>query len=365
MGFHQSQMTRQVTFLHTELTPNQRMLKHSSELSALQEDSQDIYSRTRLETYMVRSPQLANITYQEYYQWWRPAASSEQKKAESLAARGKVHTITPRGRNDFADYQHASSTLEAAKLELAHRLEMCDVPVTTTEQLLALLYCLRFHSVPLPVRDAVYQYYQKLGITLPTVDLAVALPEAETCTAEQILQDTELNDLSDSLAVSHWLMRVGLSERLRQVLEQFPPGSMLKDKEGRYWVRRATMAITRHRFISPVGDDQEKYYEQKYLLSVCMTDEHDIFHNPPQSWLELCASEGMCDVHVDALSSLQSAVSRGFNIDSLRSLARLYVEHKFITDEEADGFLSGIPVLGEKDDEPQVSISDCLLSDPE
>ena len=25
--------------------------------------------------------------------------------------------------------------------------------------------------------------------------------------------------------------------------------------------------------ISPVGDDQEKYYEQKYLLNVCLTDE--------------------------------------------------------------------------------------------
>ena len=35
MGFHQHHMTRQVTFLHTELQPKQRMLKHKAELEAL------------------------------------------------------------------------------------------------------------------------------------------------------------------------------------------------------------------------------------------------------------------------------------------------------------------------------------------
>ncbi len=57
------------------------------------------------------------------------------------------------------------------------------------------------------------------------------------------------------------------------------------------------MAVTRHRVISPVGDDQEKYYEQKYLLTVCLTDEDEVVQHPPDSWLELCASEGMCDPH--------------------------------------------------------------------
>ena len=91
-----------------------------------------------------------------------------------------------------------------------------------------------------------------------------------------------------------------------------------------------------------MGDDQVKYYEQKYLLNVCLTDKD----NPPKSWLELCASKGMCESHIDALSS-QSAISRGFNIDALRALAKLYLEHSFITENEADAFLSDIPVIGE------------------
>ena len=41
------------------------------------------------------------------------------------------------------------------------------------------------------------------------------------------------------------------------------------------------MIITRHRFISSVGDDQEQYYQQKYLLQVPLTDQHELISNPP------------------------------------------------------------------------------------
>ena len=44
---------------------------------------------------------------------------------------------------------------------------------------------------------------------------------------------------------------------------------------------------------------------------------------------------------------------------SLHELARLYIEQRFITDEEADGFLTSIPVLGDRDTDPQVYIPIC------
>ena len=87
------------------------------------------------------------------------------------------------------------------------------------------------------------------------------------------------------------------------------------------------MVITRHRFISSVGDDAEKYYQQKYLLSVPITEDHEVL-NPPKSW---CAQSGMCDAHLDALSYLQSAISRGFHTDHLRSLAQLYTEYGLLS----------------------------------
>ena len=116
----------------------------------------------------------------------------------------------------------------------------------------------------------------------------------------------------------------------------YKPGQMVLDQQGRYWVRRAKMCITRYRFISPVGDEQEKFYEQKYLLNVPISSNDDILINTPQSWMQLCITKGLVDEHADAIFSLESALSRGFHVDSLRELATLYTEHGFITEDEAD-----------------------------
>lgn len=120
------------------------------------------------------------------------------------------------------------------------------------------------------------------------------------------------------------------------------------------------MVCTRHRFISSVGDDQEKYYEQKYLLTVPITPQSQVVQEPPESWVELCVRQGMCDEHLDALSCMQSAVSRGFHTDALRQLAQVYVEHGFLSDNEADIFLTEIPVLGERE-ESESTVSDQML----
>ena len=136
----------------------------------------------------------------------------------------------------------------------------------------------------------------------------------------------------------------------------------LVDRVGHYWTRQAKMVITRHRFISSVGDDTE-YYQQKYVLSVPMTEDHEVILKLLKSWIELSAENGMCDAHLDAVSCLQSAISRGFHTDQLRSLAQLYIEHGFIS-QEADTFLSDIPVLSEQD-EPQATVTDQMLNHPQ
>ena len=157
-------------------------------------------------------------------------------------------------------------------------------------------------------------------------------------------------------------MEANPSDEMVSCLSTYPPGTVLPDRVGHFWIRRAKMVITRHRFISSVGDDAEKYYQQKYLLSVPITEDHEVVLNP-KSWVELCAQSGMCDDHLDALSCLQSAISRGFHTDHLRSLAQLYIEHGFLSEQEADTFLSDIPVLGMQD-EPQATVTDHMLNDP-
>ena len=55
--------------------------------------------------------------------------------------------------------------------------------------------------------------------------------------------------------------------------------------------------------------------------------------------MQLCIMKGHFDEHADAISSLQSALSRGFHMDSLRELARLYTDHGSITEDEANSWL--------------------------
>ena len=168
------------------------------------------------------------------------------------------------------------------------------------------------------------------------------------------------SNLKSGLCSYHWLMGGKISDNLISVLTQYKPGTILVDIDGHHWSRRGKMVCTRHRFITSVGDDQEKYYEQKYVLTVPITPQSQAILEPPQSWVEFCAKQGMCDEHVDAMSCMQSAVSRGFHTDALRELAQVYMEHGFLTEDEADVFLTEIPVLGERE-EPETIVSDQMF----
>ena len=81
--------------------------------------------------------------------------------------------------------------------------------------------------------------------------------------------------------------------------------------------------------------------------------------------MQLCIQNGLFDEHADAMSSLQSALSCGFHVDSLRELARLYTEHGFITADEADCFMAEIPTMSDNVNEPQAHVTDQLLGDPD
>ena len=160
-------------------------------------------------------------------------------------------------------------------------------------------------------------------------------------------------------------MDLKTSTELVSILSTYKPGRMLIDINEYYWIRRSQMSPVRYRFISPVGDNQEAFYEQKYLLNVPLFPEHTAITNPPTSWMQLCVTEGMCDTHEDCLTSIQSAISRGFNVDSVRELARLYHNNGFLSEDEADVYLGSIPVPGQEDLEPQADVTDQLLGDPD
>ena len=345
--------------VEAELNPCQRMMKPKYQLNSLSDDSEDIYLQTKLETYLKRPSQLDSLTYPEFYQWWRSATQDQQEKAARATSQC---VIKCRGADDFKAYLDAKSALESAHALLADLLSECMLQIQGGYDLLALKGCLKAHNVAPIVVEAIIQFYTESGITEESSDND--LP-SESIVANGIFEAVDFYnpELVSGLNSKHWLMEANPRDELVSVLSTYPPGTVLADRVGHYWIRRAKMVITRHRFISSVGDDTEKYYQQKYLLSVPMTEDHEVVLNPPKSWVELCAESGMCDAHLDALSSLQSAISRGFHTDQLRSLAQLYIEHGFLSEEEADTFLSDIPILGEQD-EPEATVTDQMLNHP-
>ena len=361
MGFHQCQMSRQVIFLHTELNPTQRMLKPTFQLKQLDDEDSDIYLQTKVETYLKRPVGLHSLTYPEFYRWWRSATTAEQKKA-TAEHEGEDYSVKCKGSDDFEEFLCARKTLDGAQARLSDLLQRCDAQVGDGHDLLALNRALKANGVPQPVLNAVEKHYNANGVDSLPRNLQVCPPEACHIVAQTFLEsiDWEDSSLMRGLCTHHWLMGCNMSDRLVALLTRYKPGTVLEDCSGHHWYRRAKMVVTRNRFISSVGDDQEKYYQQKYLLTVPLTPQSQVVLDPPESWVELCVREGMCDEHLDAMSCMQSAVSRGFHTDSLRQLAQVYVDHGFLSDNEADLFLSEIPVLGERE-ESETTVSDQML----
>ena len=86
---------------------------------------------------------------------------------------------------------------------------------------------------------------------------------------------------------------------LYKMFEMHPTGTMLKDINGNFWIRRAKAA---HRFITM--DDQENYYMQKYLLNVLLSPNDDVIINPPLSWIQVAMNANLVDQHDDVKASL-------------------------------------------------------------
>ena len=73
------------------------------------------------------------------------------------------------------------------------------------------------------------------------------------------------DELVRGLSSFHWVMNMKHRDELIQVLTRFPPGSTIPYLNRHYWCRWGKMCFTRTTFLSSVGDNQEKYYEQKSL----------------------------------------------------------------------------------------------------
>ena len=69
---------------------------------------------------------------------------------------------------------------------------------------------------------------------------------------------------------------------------------------------------------------------------------------------------GLVDENHDAKANLMDAINRGFSFENIKSIIKLYVEHRFLDEDDADVFFSAIPI-GTTNNEETKEVTDQLL----
>ena len=325
LGFHQFHLSRGTLFLNTELKPQRQFLKHRAQLASLPNDSEDIYVLSKHQVYLNRSSALYDITYPMYFQWWRKANYTDQCKGEKAAKKGSTALIGYKGIDEFEE-------LKASITNLNDKLEKLVDKLKSNSHLSSGIQSVICNSHQ---NNDIVAILKKIFVEIDCIaEVDCEIDRGLIDQATTVLQSIGLLDKSQKL---HWLytkllqthdsdIDEILSSPLYRMLETYPPGSMLLDTAGTYWVRRATAAVTRHRFITV--EDQEAYYEQKYLLTIPLTPTDDVITNPPLSWVKAAMLAGLVDEHHDAKANLMDAVKRGFSLENIQSIVKLYVEHQ-------------------------------------
>ena len=263
-------------------------------------------------------------------------------------------------KGDFAEYQEYATLRNTEVTNLQQRLITAHLPtVTSNAQFTAILTNLEKMKCPPDVLAIFLESFQQSSFRrIDTVD------QSEMHTAEAFIQSIDIERYVTVVNNAHWLYEhMGLKLNHVHLLTKYPPGTILKDNRGKYWRRHAKLAVTRFNFLTPVGEMQESFYEQKYLLNIPLTEDNKVITKPPLSWMQLCVEKGLCDKEADALSCLHNAVSNGFKYEELKTLVQLFVNHDFLTTSEGDSFMADIP-LGPQAAEEEAEVTDTLLADP-
>lgn len=106
---------------------------------------------TRFDEYLNRPEELKQLTYPEFFKWWRKTQSDENKKGETQSADGNVPFLRCRATNDdFSEFVVAKQIKQNAidQLALALRLARDHIP-DDGEHAMLVLRCIKYagHTV--------------------------------------------------------------------------------------------------------------------------------------------------------------------------------------------------------------------------
>ena len=97
--------------------------------------------------------------------------------------------------------------------------------------------CLKAHDVTPAIVEAVVQFYES-GVYELNEDCD-DFPLESIITAKGIFEAVDFYhpDLESGLSSKHWLMEANVSDKLVSCLSTYPPGTVLPDRVGHFWIR--------------------------------------------------------------------------------------------------------------------------------
>ncbi|RWS02695.1 Pif1p-like protein, partial [Dinothrombium tinctorium] len=131
---------------------------------------------------------------------------------------------------------------------------------------------------------------------------------------------------------------------------------VLNDNKNRAIVPRQKEIIPRWRYYRPYGEDLENHCLQILLFNFPFTREtikpENLFseENESKTYAEECIIRGI-DMKSHSKEMAETAARRGYNEYRLRKLLQALANNDWITEDEIDGIIEGVPFLQPKDDE--------------
>ncbi len=155
-------------------------------------------------------------------------------------------------------------------------------------------------------------------------------------------QDCSQDDFEDEFSPKCDENKHEFSSRVRKIKSQ----RKIYVCHGYKYTERGKAAVPRWRFLMPFGKDSEKYYEQRLLLNIPVTEE-DLNaegypfsdENESKTFIEECCLRDLIDSEETAKSALVGAVQRGFSVDRVVELATLFVDQSFVTRDYVDSII--------------------------
>ena len=212
-----------------------RVLKGKKLLEQLPSDSADVFYKSKFEVYLMRSKELRDITYADLYRWWRQLLPSETPRtAEQMDQQQQASDDSDTeldGKGDFAEYQ---------RYALKDRLPAHLHTVTSDAQFTAILTNLEKLKCPFNVLAIFLDAFQQRSLN--RID---TVTQSEMHTAERLLKTLGIECCVTIVNNAHWLHEdMRLKPNLVHLLTKYPPGTILKDTQGKYRRRRAKLAVT-------------------------------------------------------------------------------------------------------------------------